>query len=688
MRSRSVVAGYVSAVVLAVVFAFLFVRALEVRGPVWNGGQQMRVSEVTTATTPAAELYAQLTAYAQERHVDVVRFVPDGEKPDSVRHFFVADGGGEGATWLRDGYDDADPALTTTIAPLSELGSLDPRGYYLVGGSREDALAVLDIIQAAGWTGGVYPYPVGTDLTTYTDFGDLVRAFGVSLLAVLVLVGAGTVLRGTAHGIQRLAGRSSFGILVREVGALLLPVGLLSTAALALLCAGITFYNGFAHASTLLALTGRLGALLLLAAVGAHVVGVVLTNGRDLVDQVKGEIDGRWALIGAYAVRLPAIFVLLSIVAALGQSVYLAQVEAQTRAYWDDAGDAVTLAISGSRSEDEMTAARTGVGELTRDLDNHRSAVLVQGDALAPDYPDALVVNEEYLQQIEVRDAAGNCITATDPNSITILLPNSATATQSARARAATADWYRFQHELTLSDVPDPDEVPIAQTRIQDDQRLFTFRTGSGTVLNGPAISENATLIVLPSLRLIPLSELFAAVSTGDIVFTDPAATTAAVHERGLDSAIAAIQPVAYQANESYREALGSVTVNIASLLAAIIVVALTALIVAIVTVEKNHQRLFVQHLSGWSFIGAHRAALLLEGALVAGIALVSLIAAWNRDPLSVQTVIDLGTISTQDYLVNQSLIALGVSGGAAALLIASLAIAAQRMIRRHSADT
>lgn len=228
MRSRSVVAGYVLVVVLAATFAFLFIRAFEVRGPVWDGGWQLNVDEVTTSSTPASTLYGRLDDFAQPNGVDIVRYVIDSERPETRRHFFVADGGGEGAAWLQDGYEDADPGLTTTVDRITELGDLDPRGNYLVDGTEADARRVLALIVEAGWAGEEHPFPPASEIGSYSEFGDLQRAFGVCILAILVLIGSGTVLRGRAHGIQRLAGRSNGRILRDEVIALSAPVTAIS----------------------------------------------------------------------------------------------------------------------------------------------------------------------------------------------------------------------------------------------------------------------------------------------------------------------------------------------------------------------------------------------------------------------------------------------------------------------------
>lgn len=431
----------------------------------------------------------------------------------------------------------------------------------------------------------------------------------------------------------------------------------------------------------MLALFARLSILLLGCALGAHLIGLMITNGRDLIDQVKGEIDGWWALTAAYAIRLPALFVLLGIIGALGQSAYLAEVESQTRAYWDDADDAVTLGISGSLSDSEYYSAQTSIVEMSRALDKRHGVVFTQRDPLSPALPNALAVNEEYLQRVIVLGTDGERITAT--NGITVLVPSGSDAAATA---SAAADWYAFQHSLTSSDVPEPEEVRIFE--IEPDQELFTFRTGSGDVMNGPAVVHDAAIVVIPGLDHLAPSEIFAGVTNGGIVFTDPAAVTAAVHSQGLDHVVAAIQPVAYQADERYRQALGTVTINVAGFVASVIVVTGSALIVAVVSVEKNKQRLFVQHISGWPFLAAHRGALIIESVLIAAVAAISVVATWTRDPLSVRTVVDRGTASTENYLVEQSVIAVAVCITASGLLVGALALAHRRMVRRHSADS
>ncbi|WKK73142.1 hypothetical protein Q0F99_10095 [Rathayibacter oskolensis] len=340
------VLGYVLAVVLAALLSVVFVRAFDARGPVWNGGWQLRVSGEATPGLRADELYRRLAALVEHRGIDLVRYVEDSDHPATVRHLFVA-GDGAAAELLRDGYGAVDTSRTTTVEPLLDLGSLDPRGAYLVGGDRDDAVAVLAVMEAEGWSGEVSPYASGIDVDTYREYGDLMRVLGVALLGVAVLVGAGTLLRSRAHGVQRLHGAGSIGILVAEWRHLARPVIALSVGGLAMLAGLLSTLNGLAQLPTIVGLFARLLGLLLLTAVVAHVLSIALTDGRRVIDQVKGEIDGWWVLVGVYAVRVPAVLVLLAVVAALGQSARVADIENRGREFWSTAGDAVTIGIRG-----------------------------------------------------------------------------------------------------------------------------------------------------------------------------------------------------------------------------------------------------------------------------------------------------------------------------------------------------
>ncbi|KQQ03340.1 MULTISPECIES: hypothetical protein [unclassified Rathayibacter] len=676
--------GYVLAVVLAAVLSAVFVRAFDALGPVWNGGWQLRVSGEATPEVSADELYRELASLVEQRGIDLVRHVADSDDPATVRHLFVA-GHGAAAELLRDGYGAVDTSRTTTVAPLLDLGSLDPRGAYLVGGERDDAVAVLAVMQAEGWAGEVSPYASGIDVDTYREYGDLMRVLGIALLGVAVLVGAGTLLRSRAHGVQRLHGAGSMGILLTEWRHLAPPVLVLSLGGLAALAGAGSALNGLAQLPTIAVLFTRLLGLLLLAAVVAHVLSIALTDGRRVIDQVKGEIDGWWVLVGVYAVRVPAVLVLLAVVAALGQSARVADVESRSREFWSTAGDAVTIALAGYASEDEYRAAVPELAALVESQASSGRVVLVEPSV--GEERDVLLVNEGYLAAVQVLGSDGERLLDVPDGVITVLEPED---TGEERRQSLLADLRSWQEIQVHVQAPASGTagLPIAERIIPSGQTLYTFRTLDSDLYSRETTLDDPIVIVVPSVSVVAPSELFSAITRGAVVFTAPESIPEAVEERGLSRIVASITPVAYQANEQYQRALGTHSINLIGLAGGALVVLLTGLIAAVVLVEKDRQRAFVHHFSGLGPLSAHRKGLLLEGVLLAATLVLAVVPMWLRDPRDVQTVLDLGTVDTETFVIEQTALAVGLTVLSGALLVACLGLAHVRAARSRSVDS
>ncbi|MBO0985205.1 hypothetical protein [Rathayibacter sp. SD072] len=684
MRSRSVITGYVLAVVLAALFAFLFVRASDARGAVWNGGWQLRVSGAAEPRIPAAELYRELTALAEEGDLDVVRLLSDPDDPEGVRHLFVA-GPGAAADLLESGYEAVDTSISTTVAPLVDLGSIDARGAYLVGGDRADADVVLGVIEDAGWSGAVHPYPVGFDIDSYREYGDLSRALMVACLAVIVLVGAGTVLRSRAHGVQRLHGAGFLGILVREWRSLGPPVAAWAAAGLAALALTLAAYNGVAQLPTLAMLFARLVSVLLGAALGAHAVGIALTDGRRLLDQVKGEIDGWWVLLGVYAVRVPAVLVLLAVIAALGQSARVAELENRTREFWGSAQDAAILGISGYLSEDEYLRTIPAFADLVSSQASGGAVILAEPGL--SEERNVLLVDEGYLRSVEVLGEGGSRITDVAEGVITVLEPEGTSAERRQVVLEELRWWQETQSRVAVP-APATAALPVEERITPRGQTLFTFRSTDVDVLARATSLEDPILVVLPSIDAYAPSEVYSAITRGAVLFTDPEAIPATLDERGLTDVVVSITPVAYQANEQYQRALGTLSINVLGLVSGTLVVLLTGLVSAMVIAEKDRRRAFVHRIAGLPPLSAHRSGLALEGVLLAGAVTVAVVPMWLRDPRDVRTVLDLGTVDTEEFVLEQSLLALGVTALSSLLLVACLALARRRAARPRSDDS
>ena len=683
MRSISVLVGYTLAVLAAAAFAFALVRSADVIDPVWNEGWQLRIDGEATPRESAADVYRRLQALSDETGIDIVRVLVDPASPMSGRSLFAA-GDDTAREWLEHGYQDVDPRMSTTVAPLAALGSLDVRGEYLIGDDREDAESVLAVIESAGWDGRIASYAAAVDLDTYRDRGDLLRALAVAVLAVIVLVGAGTLLRGRAHGVQRLHGAGSAGILLRELRSLALPAALSAATGLGVLAVLLAFHNSLAQLETLLALFAHLLAILTAAALGAHAAAVLLTDGRSLIEQVRGEVDGWWVLLGVYGVRLPAIFVLLAIVAALGQTARVAQVEAETRAFWSTAGDAVTLGIAGFLGGAEGRADILALAEMVRSEHEQGRTLFAYLDDSAT--RPVLYVDEGYLARVDVRDTHGARVTSGIEGAVAMLVPETVPPDAKADVGGIVAAFLQIQSQIR-DGVPGTSELPVLERPIAA-QTLSTFRSAQAGLNIRQARVADPIVVVLPSLAVLAPSEILAFTSQGCMIFTDPQAVESEIDARDLGDLIAFVEPVAYHADESYRRALGDLSTNVAALVAGAIVVLLTGLVAALVVVEKDRQRTFVHHVSGLPPLSAHRTALILEVVLVTGVAALGIVPLWFRDPEDVRTVLDLAGADAQVILLGQSALGVIATVAGTALFVACLRLAHARAARRDASHS
>ena len=258
------------------------------------------------------------------------------------------------------------------------------------------------------------------------------------------------------------------------------------------------------------------------------------------------------------------------------------------------------------------------------------------------------------------------------------------------RRRAALESLRSWQEIQSTVTIPAPGTADMApEERVTPSgQTLFTFHTEGGDIYATEAELEDPIVVVVPSVTVLAPSELHSAMSRGEVVFTDPAALSAAIEERGLSDVVGSITPVAYRANEQYRRALGAHAINVVGFVGGGIVVLLTGLVAAVVLVEKDRKRAFVHRLSGLGPLTAHRSGLLLEGVLLTATLALAVVPQWFRDPKDVRTVIDLGTVDTENFLLEQTALDIGVVAASAALLLACLALAHRRASRSPVVDT
>ncbi|WP_402377420.1 hypothetical protein [Isoptericola rhizosphaerae] len=687
MLHRSVKLAYVLCVALGTLLALTSFHAFD-EFQMTDAPYQVRVDEPMTHGT-AADARAAVVATARSTGADVARFVDDVRAPDSVAHLYAVPGGDGGpvAGRLADGYAGFSRYTDVRFHPYEEVGDLDPRGYYLVWGEREDAQALLGALSELGMGGVVAPVPGLVDLPLHTAGGPLGRAALVTLLAVVVLVGAGVVMGAPAYGVQRLQGRSYSQILlrdVREVSASAgVALGLVAVAAVA----GLGLYNGFARFGAFVVVAAvSVGALLAVALV-THALALALLSRSAILPAVKGEFPSRLAMAAMYLVRVPAV-VLVAVVGFAGVQAYLVVEErAAAREAWADAADTSSVLISGTADMQADPELFSRVGAMAREAVDDGAAIVVadvstemvpgdpRGPFLAPDVScPVLAVSPSYLDEHEVLAAGGVRLGASDVGGEPTLLLAPGCGDD---VRSGTAAWLAGRAGMAGTEAPGHAEGELAP-----DQDFFTY--GDRWNPNVSPWAYDAALLVLPAgLEALSDSTYGDMTAGGEVLFLDQDDALERAGSADLRDQVAGVLPAGAAAAKQTRQVAVDLRTSVVAFVGVLGVVAATAVGVVMIHARRRAQEIYVRHICGWRFWRAARSLLVVE----LGLAVLAVL--WSVDRAASLA----GAPGTADALrsdVTAWYVGIATAGAVLGwLLVAALARSTSaRLVRTRSADT
>ncbi|MEU1042552.1 hypothetical protein [Streptomyces sp. NPDC005907] len=626
--------------------SFLFVRGLDEQ-LVLGSSAQVWVSESDDSAS-GAQVARAIAAFSDDHGVAVARELPDVKNPDGLRHLYLASGNpnSDAASWLNDGYPAFSRHVTTDVHPIVEIGQRDPRGFYYVFGSPRAADALVAELADLGLRASVQHPLAYSELALLFSGDDLLWSFWVVALAAVTMTGAGVLLSAKTYGVLRLQGKSFMGLLARDLKQLAMFWSLAAGTVAAAVLVFLGLYNGLAWLGLFALVAACLAGMLVLLVLAAHAAALGLTFKVEVLRALKGELPARAAFVSAYLVRVPAVLLALGFamdVTLASQHVMARQDNQDTYA---TAGDAVTIRLNGSWGGDSRTVV-THVGRWLRQADAAGEIIVagrkdlqnVSSNTRLPQ-GEMLIVNETFLGKQSVLDLKGRRYSPLPRNrgadSVRLVIPESLVR-HASDIRATIPDVFgRLEPDVRR-------RLKVETLQAKGGQRVFGYNSGDRSPNGAYTPDDDRSLVRDPVLVVVPngsnflTNDAYTTFATQDgIVFPDPGDVLKplAANEHGLQTYVAAVNPVGQNAALRLREAVNDFRLLLFNLIAAVAVLLITGVGVCMIHSRKHAQAVFAQHISGWRFIATHRFILAVEGLLAAFLAWWVPIQVWqqNRD--------------------------------------------------------
>lgn len=673
MTHRGTRLAYVLVLLYAAAAAFLVVRGLEESGVL---GADHVVLVSGSAGAGAAPAVAAVQDVARTHGVDVGRLVDDLTAPGERRHLYLAAGRPDGAQadWLVHGYPAFDPRDGTAVHDVADLGSLDPRGYYVVFGGADGRDALVDAMRGLGYDVEARAYYAPGPVAQWVWTQPLGVGLLVVTLLVVVVVAAGVLAGVKSYAVQRLHGASAGTLLARDLRDVARVVVVAAGALTVLVGGALWAWNGLHQWRAYAAVAAGTAAALLVVVLLAHVVAIGITGLLPVLEALKGRLPARGTTAAVYLVRVPAL--VLTVTASLTVTVTAADVVERRAALddWRTVGDAAFLSFAPvfSSAEVERLASTTGTW-LADEEAAGRMVLAVQDrlELLAPGATgDVLLVNSTYLAQQDVRSADGTRVTGPDPGTVEVLVPAERVADQDAIVRAV-AEWAG----------PGPDVV--AGGLLPSGAELFTYAAQRGSQ-ERPVLPGAVVVVVDATSGAVRPDDYMAWASQGGVLVLDPERAVRSAQDAGLTGFVTSFRPAQQEAADVYADVVRDLRLHLANGAAALLVLLATAVGLGQVYTRAHAQRLFVTHVHGWSFVRTHVRLLAVEAVLLVVVVAMSVrttatLLATGTDGGDQGAALALGGLQP---VLTSTWAALNVG-----FVVATLVVLTRRLVRTRSAE-
>jgi hypothetical protein len=158
------------------------------------------------------------------------------------------------------------------------------------------------------------------------------------------------------------------------------------------------------------------------------------------------------------------------------------------------------------------------------------------------------VVNNKYLANQQLYDAAGALVRPNDKPTIRVLVPSRYWQYQASLSIGIT-EWAKFQSSRARLGAPPA--VRLEQTR--NDQSVLSY---ARSVSDGDVtLTDPIVVVVTGASGVIPNDEYTSIASRGELLIEDPDRAMEELASAGIDTYVLGVSPFAQEAAVKYREA-------------------------------------------------------------------------------------------------------------------------------------
>ncbi|TQN28415.1 hypothetical protein FHX37_3759 [Haloactinospora alba] len=688
MLHRSITFIHATFLVFAVVLAFLTLRSAD-EFSVTDQSAYLWIRD-SEGSASSAEVVAAVEELAREHRVNVGLDTPDLRDPGGKRHLYLAVGapGSRSASWLDEGYPSFGRDVRTEVHPFEERANADPRGFYQVFGPQESIHALRDTLAELGLRGTVHEDPPGWFDRIAEDI--FLACFTIVILCGVIAVGSGVLLNARSYGVLRLHGWSMRRILARDLAQL----GRFWLPAFALTAAGtlafLGFYNGFAQFRSFLDASLFFLGVFILVGLVTHTAALALVHRSGILQSLKGRVPSRLATVGAYAVRVPTMVLVLGVAGSVLSSAQAIEEQRDSRDAYEEIGNASHVLFSGSIGEQETMEAEAGAWLRRADADGEfvlaarePAERFTPRESDRPDFP-VLIVNDTYLEEQPVVSPSGQRYEAAahGSNRVRLLIPESRREHEDDLV-AGIPRWT----DLQTRDSPDLN-VDVEPLPTRSEQSVFTYGadTPSRTTGERPFLEDPVVVAVPNGSDVLHDVTYFSYATRESVIFNDPRDVLDATADPPMSAYVNGLRPAARDAAEEYQELVRDFRLEAFNLAAGTAVLLITGAALCIIHSRKNAQTIFARHISGWRFAATHRSLLAIEALLA--VTFVGWVA-WDtvttrnelRDPATPPPPPGEQTTGAEPFL------ALGITALGLGLVVAVLTAFHRRVIREGASE-
>lgn len=627
-------------VALVLVLSFLTTRVVDDLAPA-GATDVITVWDQPTSTRGSFQTLVEATAEAHD--MTVLKEVRSESGEAVVRHEYVVNPSAVRAFRLSEGDTHGfDAELVTRFRPVSDLPDNQVNGTYLTDAGSAAADRFAASMRDAGITVTVDPLsPVAVLLWTASEVP--VIPLGVSALLVVVIgVTSWQASRRRRASIAAAFGRARASSSLRDAGRLTaMTVGGGGTAALGVGVALALLDQG-ARLRLFLGITVT-GLACAAVAVAVVALATAACTSRPLLRSIDGARPLRSVLVVSLVCNVLVLALASSTSTSAWRIVDLSLHDTAEQDRWRPALDDVRLTFS--TSEAELDAAEPELAELFARSEESGTVVLADHvvapnpSSHDPDEGNVLLVNAQYLREQRVLARSGEPITpeALDRAALTLLVPEGVRVGE--EDRRAWHDFLAFQRQTSTDPTSIPRDIDV-DTLATASHEVFDYATDD---LWSTSTTHDTVIAVLPSAAP-SLSEdrIVSAMTTGEVVFTDPTQLRALLTEH--HASVAMVEPL--RDAVSYRSTVieRALRLQLAALGVLVVVLAVAADVTARALVESRLRRTTILRIHSRS--AARTTSATLAPTLVvltaAGTAVVTVMAGPDRPAAAACALLDV----------------------------------------------